>query len=177
MIVIVLAVFFSLGLGVHEASIRYVPDKTCIVCHEMRDPIKRWKESGTSKNHRDCSGCHFNAGFSGWMDMNMSSVKQLAAHFKRDPKDPLKPIAEPLFLKDNLEPGYWSYVPNSRCFKCKDTKNHREFDQPTIHRKLINDISKQPCKDCHSHEMRNGQKFYEPLKSVETAALPGGGAR
>jgi nitrate/TMAO reductase-like tetraheme cytochrome c subunit len=176
-IVTVLLVLFFLGLGVHEASMRYFPDKTCIVCHEMRDPVNRWKESRTAKNHPNCAGCHFDAGFAGWMDMNVSSAKQLVAHFKRDPDEPLKPIAEPLFLKDDLEPGYWSHVPNSRCFTCKEAKNHKEIDQLTIHKALINDISRQPCKDCHNHEMRNGQKFYEPVKPVETAALPDGGAR
>jgi nitrate/TMAO reductase-like tetraheme cytochrome c subunit len=177
LIVTVLGVLFFLGLGVHEASIRYFPEKTCIVCHEMRDPIKRWKESLTAKNHSDCASCHFNPGFAGWVDMNVSSAKQLIAHFKRDPDEPLKPKAEPLFLKEDLEPGYWSYVPNSRCFTCKDTKNHKQIDQITIHKSLIKDISRQPCKDCHNHEMRNGQKFYEPLKPIKTASLPDGQAR
>ena len=29
--------------------------------------------------------------------------------------------------------------------------------------KLIKNIAAQPCKDCHNHEMRNGQKFFEPV--------------
>jgi trimethylamine-N-oxide reductase (cytochrome c) cytochrome c-type subunit TorY len=171
LIIVVFFVLFPLGLGLHEASIRYFPDKTCIICHEMKDPIKRWRDSGVGKNHTNCAGCHFDTGLVGWMDMNISSVKQLIVHFKRDPNEPLKSREEPLFLNSELEPGYWSHVPNSRCFSCKDAKNHREIDQRTIHSKLINDIFKQPCKDCHSHEMRNGQKFFEKVIPKEIAAI------
>jgi trimethylamine-N-oxide reductase (cytochrome c) cytochrome c-type subunit TorY len=32
-----------------------------------------------------------------------------------------------------------------------------------VHRQLIKDSLKQPCKDCHNHEMRKGQKFYEKI--------------
>ena len=58
-------------------------------------------------------------------------------------------------------------VPNSRCFKCKNVENHLQIDQPRIHRKLIKDISQQPCKDCHNHEMRKGQKFFEKVTAPE----------
>ena len=63
----------------------------------------------------------------------------------------------------NREPGYFSHVPNSRCYQCKDAKNHKQIEQQMIHQKLIKDISQQPCKDCHNHEMRNEQKFYEKI--------------
>ena len=65
--------------------------------------------------------------------------------------------------KYSLNPGYWSHVPNSRCFSCKNVENHKPEDQVRIHKKLIKNIAAQPCKDCHNHEMRNGQKFFEPV--------------
>ena len=142
-------------------------NKTCVVCHEMKDPIKKWKESGTALNHNNCAGCHFDATFQGWMEMNRSSLNQLLEHFKRDPNEPLKPRPEPLFLEEGKEPGYWSHVPNRRCYQCHDAKNHKPIDQPRIHSKLIKGISEQPCKDCHNHEMRKGQKFYEKVTSEE----------
>jgi nitrate/TMAO reductase-like tetraheme cytochrome c subunit len=157
----------AIALASHELSVRYFQDKTCVSCHEMDEPIKKWKDSGTAKNHNNCAGCHFDAGFKGWMDMNESAVRLLIAHYKRDPKEPLKPRQEPLFLDTNKEPGYWSHVPNSRCYNCKNVKNdqgvmtHQESDQVKIHSKLIKGITTQPCKDCHNHEMRKGQKFYE----------------
>ena len=150
-------------IGMHEVSVRAFQDKTCIVCHEMREPIRKWKESGTNVNHANCAGCHYDAGFKGWMDMNKSAVIQLIEHFKRDPNEPLKPKEEPLFLEEGREPGYWSHVPNSRCFKCKDEINHKQIDQARIHSRLVKGITNQPCKDCHNHEMRRGQKFYEKV--------------
>lgn len=158
------------GIGLHEASFRYFPDKACVICHEMKEPVRKWKDSGAAKNHANCAGCHFDPGFKGWMEMNISSAKQLAAHFKRDPDEPLKPPAEPLFLDVSKESGYWSLVPNSRCYSCKDAKNHKAIDQLTIHQKLINNIADQPCKDCHNHDMHNDQKFFEPIKAEEEKA-------
>lgn len=153
----------ALGLASHEFSIRYFQDRTCVVCHEMKAPIDKWKESGTAKNHNNCAGCHFDAGFKGWMDMNKAAVRLLIAHFERDPNEPIKPLEEPIFLEEGKEPGYWSHVPNSRCFKCKNAENHLKNDQPKIHSKLIKDIASQPCKDCHNHELRKGQKFFEKV--------------
>lgn len=150
-------------IGMHEVSVRAFQDKTCTVCHEMREPIRKWKESGTKVNHANCAGCHYDAGFKGWMDMNKSAFIQLIEHFKRDPNEPLKPKEEPLFLEEGREPGYWSHVPNSRCFKCKDAINHKQIDQARIHSRLVKGITNQPCKDCHNHEMRRGQKFYEKV--------------
>jgi nitrate/TMAO reductase-like tetraheme cytochrome c subunit len=151
----------------HEVSIRYFQDYTCVVCHEMKAPITKWQDSGTAQNHYNCGGCHFDAGFKGWMDMNVSAVRFLVGHFQRDPDEPLKPREEPLFLEEDKEPGYWSHVPNSRCFKCHEAKNHKEADQVKIHQKLIKGIASQPCKDCHNHEMRKGQKFYEKVSGEE----------
>jgi hypothetical protein len=150
-------------VGFHELSVRHFQDVACVICHEMKEPIQKWQESGTAKNHNNCAGCHYDATLDGWLAMNRSAMKQLAQHFKRDPKDPIKPPAEPIFVDGSKEPGYWSLVPNHRCFQCKDAKNHLQIDQPKIHSKLLKDISRQPCKDCHNHDMRKGQKFYEKV--------------
>jgi trimethylamine-N-oxide reductase (cytochrome c) cytochrome c-type subunit TorY len=157
----------ALVLASHEFSVRYFQDKTCVACHEMKEPIKRWKESGTAKNHGNCASCHFDAGFKGWWDMNTSALRLFVEHFNRDPNEPIKPKKEPLFLDEDKEPGYWSHVPNSRCFKCKNVENHAKKDQAQVHRKLIKDITNQPCKDCHNHEMHKGQKFYEKVLTEE----------
>lgn len=156
-----------LGLTSHEFSVRYFQDKTCVACHEMQEPIRKWKESGTAKNHQNCAGCHFDAGFEGWLEMNKSAFRLLIVHFNRDPDEPIQPKEEPLIMEEGKEPGYWSHVPNSRCFKCKDAANHLEKDQSKIHRKLIKSIADQPCKDCHNHEMRNDQKFYEKVTQAD----------
>ncbi len=175
---LVLSLLFILGaVGSHEISVRHFQDVTCVVCHEMKEPIRKWKESGTALNHNNCAGCHYDASFEGWMAMNKSAVHQLVEHFRRDPNEPIRPPEEPLFLEEGKEPGYWSMVPNSRCYQCKDAKNHMPIDQPRIHQKLIKGIANQPCKDCHNHEMRNGQKFYEKVTAEEGAAgdAAGGG--
>lgn len=166
-IFLIVLIIPALGIAAHELSIRYFQDKTCIVCHEMREPINRWKESETAKNHRNCAGCHFDAGLKGWIEMNKSAIRLFFAHFNRDPNEPIKPPSEPLVLDETKEPGYWSLVPNSRCFKCKDAKNHLPIDQPRIHQKLVKGIANQPCKDCHNHSMRKGQKFYEKILTEE----------
>jgi len=166
-LIVLLIVIPAIVLASHEFSVRYFQDKTCTVCHEMKDPIQKWEASGTAKNHNNCAGCHFDAGFKGWMDMNVSAVRLLVAHMERDPNEPIKPKEEPLFLEEGKEPGYWSHVPNSRCFKCKNIDTHQESEQQRIHSKLIKNITDQPCKDCHNHEMRKGQKFYEKVTSAE----------
>ncbi len=158
----------------HEVSVRKFQDMTCVVCHEMKEPVQKWKDSGTAKNHGNCAGCHFDSGFAGWMEMNKSSVLQVVEHFKRDPEEPLAPPEEPLFLEEDKEPAYWSLVPNHRCFQCHDAPNHKPIDQPRIHSKLVRDIASQPCKDCHNHEMRNGQKFYEKALPEQADASPPG---
>ena len=167
---VLLPLCLTLVIVSHEASVRYFQDKTCVICHEMKEPIKKWEESGTALNHNNCAGCHYDASFEGWMAMNKSALKQFVEHFKRDPNEPLKPPAEPLFVDINREPGYYSLVPNSRCYQCKDAKNHKQIEQQMVHRKLIKDIAKQPCKDCHNHEMRKGQKFYEKVIPEEEKA-------
>jgi trimethylamine-N-oxide reductase (cytochrome c) cytochrome c-type subunit TorY len=159
----VLAVLFVGGLTSHEVAVRYFPDLTCVACHEMREPVKRWRESGVAKNHPNCADCHFDAGIARVWEMNREAVMLLIAHFKRDPLEPIKPPPEPLILDVEKEPGYYSLVPNHRCFQCKDAKNHKPLEQQMVHRKLVRNIDQQPCKDCHNHEMRNGQKFYAPV--------------
>ncbi len=160
---LVLVLFPALAIGSHELSIRYFQDKTCVVCHEMREPIRKWKESGTAANHNNCAGCHFDAGFKGWMKMNKRAFRLLVEHYRRDPDEPIKARPEPLILEEGKEPAYWSHAPNSRCFQCKKAKNHKQIDQRKIHNRLIKGISGQPCKDCHNHEMRKGQKFCEKV--------------
>ncbi|MBW1649612.1 MAG: NapC/NirT family cytochrome c [Deltaproteobacteria bacterium] len=160
--IIIIGLFF-LVLGFHEVSIRYFQDKTCVVCHEMQKPIENWKKSETALNHNNCAGCHYTNDLSGWLAMNKSAVRQLIEHFKRDPEEPIKLPEEPLFLDTEKEPGYWSLVPNSRCFQCKTAKNHKQIEQASVHGKLIKNITNQPCKDCHNHEIREGQKFFEKV--------------
>ena len=147
----------------HEASVRYYQDKTCTVCHEMKEPIRKWAESGASKNHANCAGCHFDKGLAGWWELNRSAVRFFFAHFSRDPNEPIKPKEEPLFLEEGKEPGYWTRVPNHRCYQCKGAKNHAMNDQEPVHQKAVKDVLSKPCLDCHSHEMRKGQKFYEKI--------------
>ncbi|MFH0812395.1 MAG: NapC/NirT family cytochrome c [Pseudomonadota bacterium] len=147
----------------HEVSVRSFQEVTCAVCHEMKDPITKWKESETMKNHSNCAGCHFDAGVKGRWDMTKAAATEFVTHFQRDPNEPIQPASEPLFLEEGKVPAYWSYVPNYRCFQCKNAKNHKESDQEQIHSKLIKAISKQPCKDCHNHEMQEGQKFYQKI--------------
>ena len=167
---IIIIGLFLLVLGFHEVSIRYFQDKTCVVCHEMKKPIENWKQSKTNLNHNNCAGCHYESGFSGWVGMNKSAIKQLIVHFKRNPEEPIKPPEEPLFLDNEKEPGYWSLVPNSRCFQCKNAKNHKQIEQAAVHKKLIKNITNQPCKDCHNHEMREGQKFFEKVLPEQVPA-------
>jgi trimethylamine-N-oxide reductase (cytochrome c) cytochrome c-type subunit TorY len=156
-------VLLVMVLSSHEVAVRYFPNVTCVACHEMKDPVRRWRESGVAKNHPNCADCHFDAGIARVWEMNREAVVLFVEHFRRDPEEPIKPPAEPLFLDLEEEPGYYSLVPNHRCFQCKDAKNHRPMDQAMIHRKLIRFASAQPCKDCHNHEMRNGMKFYEKI--------------
>ena len=159
-------------IGMHEVSVRRFQDVMCVMCHEMEEPVQKWIDSGTAKNHGNCAGCHFDDNFAGWMEMNKSSVMQVVEHFRRDPEEPIEPPEEPLFLEEDKEPGYWSLVPNHRCYQCHDAPNHKQIDQPRIHEKLIRDINSQPCKDCHNHEMRNGQKFYEKALSEQAKLTP-----
>ncbi len=158
------------GLSSHEIAVRYYPEATCVACHEMKDPVKRWKESGVAKNHPDCAGCHFDSGIARVWDMNRRSVELFVQHFTRGAGEAIKTPQEPLFIDGQKEPGYYSLVPNHRCFQCMGAKNHTPRDQATVHRKLIKFASAQPCKDCHNHDMRNGIKFYEKILKDETAS-------
>ena len=88
MILLAVLVGLVLILSAHEVAVQYFPEITCVACHEMKDPVQRWRESGVAKNH--------------------------------------KPI-----------------------------------EQTAVHSKLMRFSNEQPCKDCHNHEMRNDQKFYE----------------
>lgn len=168
--VVALPVVLLMLFGLHELSVRHFQEVTCGICHEMKEPVKKWRDSGTAKNHNNCAACHFDSGLQGQWDMTKAAAKEFVAHFQRDPNAPIKPFPEPLFLDVDKQPAYWSNVPNSRCFQCKDVKNHKEADQMEIHRALLKNIAKQPCKDCHSHEMREGQKFYQKLLPKQGAA-------
>jgi trimethylamine-N-oxide reductase (cytochrome c) cytochrome c-type subunit TorY len=148
-------------LSAHEVAVKYFPSITCVVCHEMKDPVKRWRESGVAKNHPNCADCHFDAGIARVWEMNREAVVFFVEHFRRDPDEALRPPPSPLFVDPAQEPAYYSLVPNRRCFQCKDAKNHKPIEQTAVHSKLMRFSNSQPCKDCHNHEMRNGQKFYE----------------
>ncbi len=162
----------ALVLVAHEMSAGVFQDRTCVVCHEMEEPVRKWKESGAAKYHRNCAGCHFDSTMEGRIHFHETAVRLLVEHFKRNPEEPIKPKEEPLFIDEDKEPGYWSHVPNRRCFQCKRAPNHQKSDQTRIHKKLVRGIADQPCKDCHNHEMRKGQKFYEKvLPGQEQASL------
>lgn len=163
-----LAVFGMLGS--HEVAIRYFPEVSCTVCHEMGDPVKKWREAGVAKHHSNCVDCHFDAGLQRIWEVNKRAAEFAVEHFRRDPDQPIKPPEEPLFLEEDKDPGYYSLVPNSRCYQCHEAKNHKPSDMQKVHSKLVDDISKKPCKDCHNHQMRNGQKFYEQILTQPTAA-------
>ena len=95
------------------------------------------------------------------VDLNMLVMAAIIKHPFRDVDEPLKPPVEPLVWEEGTEPGYYSLVPNHRCFQCKDVPNHRGMNQRMIHYKLLADVDSMPCRDCHNHEMRHGEKFYE----------------
>jgi nitrate/TMAO reductase-like tetraheme cytochrome c subunit len=172
LILSVLLVGIVLFLSAHEVAVNYFPEITCVACHEMNDPVKRWRESGVAKNHPNCADCHFDGGISRVWAMNREAVVFFAEHFRRDPDEALKPPPEPLFIDPQKEPAYYSLVPNRRCFQCKDAKNHKPIEQTAIHSKLMRFSNSLPCKDCHSHEMRNGQKFYERVLPEKQEPAP-----
>ena len=151
------------GLVGHDLAVKYFPEVSCMGCHEMKDPVKRWRESGVAKNHTNCADCHFDAGIARVWDMNRDAVVLFVKHFGRDKDEPIRPPESPIFIDATKEPAYYSLVPNHRCFQCKDAKNHSPMDQGMIHTKLIAFAGAQPCKDCHNHDMRNGMKFYEKI--------------
>ena len=159
LIFLVVVVFFSS----FKLARKHYPDGTCVVCHEMKEPVRKWRAAGVARNHPDCIDCHFDTGMAGVWQMSKSVVIFVKEHFRRDQDEPLKPAPEPFFVDVNREPGYYSFVPNHRCSQCKQAVNHNPLEQQMVHRKLIRDISIQPCKDCHNHQMRYGQKFYEKI--------------
>lgn len=159
-------------VALHEVSLRHYQDVVCVGCHEMEEPVRKWSDSGAAANHTDCVGCHFDRGFRGWIATYESATVQFIEHFRRDPDEPLRPPEEPLLLADGKEPGYWSMVPNRRCFQCHDAANHKASDQLRVHAEVVKNISEQPCKDCHNHEMRRGQKFYRPVVAARAQGAP-----
>ena len=163
-VALVLAFLFLVSfLYSFKLAKKHYPDGTCVVCHEMKEPVRKWRAAGVAQNHPNCIDCHFDRGMAGAWQMTKSAVIFVVAHFRRDPNEPLQPATEPFFLDVNQEPGYYSFVPNHRCSQCKQATNHNPLEQEMAHRKLIRDISAQPCKDCHNHQMRYGQKFYEKI--------------
>jgi len=151
------------GLSSHEIAVKYFPEITCVSCHEMKDPVRRWRESGVAKSHPNCADCHFDAGISRVWDMNREAVVLFVKHFRRDKDEPIRPPEEPIFIDTTRDPGYYSLVPNHRCFACKDAKNHKPMEQAMVHRRLVSFTGSERCKDCHNHDMRNGVKFYEKI--------------
>ena len=167
---IVVIILPSLLLAAHEVAVKHFPETTCTVCHEMEEPVRKWKESGTAKNHHDCTSCHFDDSWQGYFNMHKESIVFLIKHFQRDPEKPIEPSEEPIILdreKAKEDPAYWSMVPNYRCYSCKDVTNdnntytHTKQAQNKIHGEDIENVLDKPCLDCHNHEMRKGQKFCE----------------
>lgn len=139
------------------------PEKACIVCHEMREVVFQWKESGSADQHGSCTDCHFDRGPTGLWEKDRTALTCLVVHFTREADTPLQAPPEPLFLDLGRDPAYYSSVPNRRCYQCKDIRGHSPIEQQTTHELLIAFPVERPCKDCHNHEMRNGQKFYEKI--------------
>jgi hypothetical protein len=144
-------------------AVKYFPERACATCHEMKAPVKRWREAGVAKNHPNCTDCHFEPGIQGAMELNKLLLVGLLKHPFRDPDMPIRPPAEPVIWEEGREPGYFSLVPNHRCFSCKDAPNHKGMDQRSIHSRLLVDVVSMPCRDCHNHDMRFGQRFYEKI--------------
>ncbi|MEW6439387.1 MAG: hypothetical protein AB1640_00480 [bacterium] len=166
-------VLIAAGVVGHEAAVQYFPEVACVACHEMNEPVKRWKDSGVAKNHQDCADCHFDTGIARVWDMNRDAVVLFVKHFTRDKEEPIQPPEPPIFVDPAQEPAYYSLVPNHRCFQCKDAKNHNVMDQAAVHTKLVSFAGAQPCKDCHNHDMRNGMKFYEKILQDPNAPASG----
>jgi trimethylamine-N-oxide reductase (cytochrome c) cytochrome c-type subunit TorY len=159
LVFLLLAGFFSS----FELAREHYPDGTCVICHEMKEPVRKWRDAGVADSHPDCIDCHFDRGMAGVWQMSKSAVIFVKEHFRRNQDEPLKAAPEPFFVDINREPGYYSYVPNHRCSQCKQATNHKTIDLQMVHRQLIRDVSIQPCKDCHNHQMRYGQKFYQKI--------------
>lgn len=155
-------VLFSIPFWGHLAF-SLPPEKACVVCHEMGQVVSQWRESGSADQHGTCTDCHFDRGPAGFWQKNRTALTCLVAHFTREADAPLQPGPEPLFLDLVREPAYYSSVPNHRCYQCKDTRGHSPIEQQTTHELLIAFPVERPCKDCHNHEMRNDQKFYERI--------------
>ncbi len=149
--------------GLHQTVITVYPAASCTVCHEMKGPVNRWKAAGVAKHHLNCLDCHFDEGFSRIFSVNRRLVEVIPIHFIKEFDTPIALPKEPLLFEEGKDPGYYSIVPNYRCFQCHEAKNHQPRDMSKIHGKLIEDISSRPCKDCHNHHMRNGQKFYDRI--------------
>lgn len=160
---ITVAVFVVVLFSTPKLTVKYFPERGCATCHEMEAPVKRWKEAGVAKNHPNCTDCHFEPGIQGAMELNKLLMVALIKHPFRDPDKPIRPPLEPVIWEEGKEPGYYSLVPNHRCFSCKDALNHKGMDQQDIHYKLVLDVASMPCRDCHNHEMRYGQMFYEKI--------------
>lgn len=146
-----------------EWAVRVSPETSCVICHEMKDPVRRWRAAGAAKSHAACTDCHVDSGPAGKIQTHRMAWRFVWEHLNRDPDDPIRLPPEPLFVDTSREPAYYSVVPNRRCSVCKDAKGHMPMEQNMIHYRLIEFASSQPCKDCHSHETRQGQPFYEKI--------------
>jgi trimethylamine-N-oxide reductase (cytochrome c) cytochrome c-type subunit TorY len=160
-----------LFLVLHELAVANFQTITCGTCHVMKEPVRKWQESGAAKNHGNCASCHFQSGIKGRVEMTNAAFKEFVKNFQRGPNEPINPPEEPVLLEYGKEPAYWSLVPNHRCYQCHDAKNHRPEDQEKVHGKFIKRILEQRCKDCHSHEMQNGQKFYFQASEIKNRPL------
>jgi trimethylamine-N-oxide reductase (cytochrome c) cytochrome c-type subunit TorY len=146
-----------------EWAVRVSPETSCVVCHEMKEPVRRWRAAGVVKFHAACTDCHVEGGPAGRLQIHRMAWRFVREHLRRDPDEPIRLPPEPVLLDPARGPAYYSVVPNRRCSACKDAKSHAPMEQEMSHNRLIVFASSQPCKDCHSHEMRHGQPFYEKI--------------
>ncbi|MEW6443619.1 MAG: hypothetical protein AB1640_21980 [bacterium] len=148
------------------------PGRACTVCHEVEDPVKRWRASGAAEHHEICADCHFDPGSVRPLQINRAAFSFLLKHWTRSAAEPIRPPAAPIYMDSQRDPAYYSLVPNHRCFACKSAPGHSPLEQNDTHRLLINFPLEQPCKDCHSHDMRHGQPFYEKILVEEGSGAP-----
>lgn len=167
------AAFLVLVLFLPECAVRVSPETSCVVCHEMKDPVRRWKAAGAAKSHPACTDCHVDPGPAGKVQTHRMAWRFVWEHLRRDPNEPIELPPEPLILDLDRDPAYYSVVPNHRCSKCKDAKGHSAMEQDMSHNRLISFASSRPCKDCHSHQMREGQTFYEKILPVRPVRKEG----
>lgn len=107
----------------------------CVSCHEMKPAYDGWIQSGASKNHPDCIGCHSETGFWGAIDSEFRGLRFLQVHFsgKRTENQP-----------------FIVQMPDRYCLQC-----HAEKKVIEVHKMFV--TVGRTCADCHKH--KTGFKF------------------